>query len=38
MKKRIPGHRIRLAKTAIERIRIRKDVGIEQLMEARVSV
>src|SRR5262249_53069412 len=38
MKKRIPHYRIRFAKTPIERIRICKYLGIEQLIEARLPI
>ena len=38
MKKRIPGYRVRFPKAAIERIRIGKNIGIEQLIEARLPV
>ena len=38
MKKRIPGDRVPFAKPAIERVRIGKNIGIEQLIEARLPV
>jgi hypothetical protein len=36
MEKRIPGYGIRLTELAIERVRIGKYIGIEQLIEARL--